>query len=251
MSSTRKKAPARTETVALVTCEHGGNRVPPAYAALFEGFAPLLDSHRGFDPGALETAKALARALDAPLLQSTVTRLLVDLNRETGHRKVFSEATRGLGTTERRRLLERYHAPYRDRVEQQVEDLLEIAPMVVHISSHSFTPVLDGRVRRLDVGLLYDPKRNREVEFCELWKAALERESPDLVVHRNRPYYGTSDGLTRTLRRRLPAPRYLGIELEVNQAFVEKPAEMRRLRGALSRSARDALTQFGGSPGRE
>ena len=28
---------------------------------------------------------------------------------------------------------------------------------VIHISSHSFTPELNGKVRRADVGLLYDP----------------------------------------------------------------------------------------------
>jgi predicted N-formylglutamate amidohydrolase len=30
----------------LLTCEHGGNRIPPAYRALFRGGAAVLASHR-------------------------------------------------------------------------------------------------------------------------------------------------------------------------------------------------------------
>lgn len=250
MTSTRDAPHIHLRQAVLVTCEHGGNRVPAAYANRFEGLGALLESHRGFDPGALATARALARCLDAPLLASTVTRLLVDLNREVGHRNVFSEATRGLDRRERQRLLERFHAPYRNRVVDEVRRLLESRPRVVHISSHSFTPVLDGRRRALDVGLLYDPERELELEFCGLWKRWLQREQAGLVVHRNRPYYGTSDGLTRTLRRQLPSDRYLGIELEVNQAFVDRPKVLRRLRVALATSARAALDELAGASAR-
>ena len=69
----------------LITCEHGGNRVPAPYRRLFRGRRALLDSHRGYDPGALVMARALAAAFTAPLVTSTVSRLLIDLNRSTGH----------------------------------------------------------------------------------------------------------------------------------------------------------------------
>ena len=44
----------------LVTCEHGGNRVPKEYRRLFAGWEPVLASHRGYDPGALTLARELA-----------------------------------------------------------------------------------------------------------------------------------------------------------------------------------------------
>ena len=91
---------------------------------------------------------------------------------------------------------------------------------VIHISSHSFTPVLDGEVRRADVGLLYDPRRRGEVELCARWKAALCAIAPALAVRRNYPYAGKGDGLTSYLRTRFPPGAYVGIELEVNQAIV-------------------------------
>lgn len=90
----------------------------------------------------------------------------------------------------------------------------------VHVSSHSFTPVLDGTVRRTDVGLLYDPSRPGEVALCARWKAALAALAPALVVRRNYPYQGKCDGLTAHLRRRFSPSSYVGVELEVNQRIV-------------------------------
>jgi predicted N-formylglutamate amidohydrolase len=90
---------------------------------------------------------------------------------------------------------------------------------VVHVAAHTFTPELDGVVRTADVGLLYDPARRGEHRLAAAWKAALSVAAPQLRVRRNYPYAGKGDGLTRELRLRFPAARYVGIELEVNQAL--------------------------------
>lgn len=201
----------------LVTCEHGGNRVPPRYRPLFAGFDALLESHRGFDPGALALARELAAALGAPLFFSTTSRLLIDLNRSTGHPKLYSEATRRAPTAVRREILEGHYLPYRDRVEAHIAAAVAGGNRVVHVSSHSFTPVLDGEVRNADVGLLYDPARAGEAELCRRWQACLEEAAPGLRVRRNYPYTGKSDGFTAYLRRSFPADAYLGVELEINQ----------------------------------
>jgi predicted N-formylglutamate amidohydrolase len=150
---------------------------------------------------------------------STTSRLLVELNRSPHHRQIFSEVTRALPLDERRKLLERYYFPYREGVETRVHDAADLKERVVHVSCHSFTPRLDGEERRADVGLLYDPKRAAEVDFCSAWQKALRSEDPRLVVRRNYPYRGYADGLTTSLRRRYPDPAYAGIELEVNQKY--------------------------------
>jgi predicted N-formylglutamate amidohydrolase len=201
----------------LVSCEHGGNRVPRAYRQLFKKHERLLASHRGYDPGALRTARELAAAFGAELVYSTTTRLLVELNRSAHHPRVFSEITRPLPVSERKRLLARYYFPYRERVEAQVRASFERGDRMLHLSSHTFTPSLDGVVRAADVGLLYDPRRGAELRFCEAWRRALRSAMPDLVVRRNYPYRGSDDGLTTHLRKRYPESTYLGIELEVNQ----------------------------------
>lgn len=104
----------------LLTCEHGGNEVPEEYRALFDGMEAALASHRGWDPGALSLARWLGRRLSAPVVASTVTRLLVDLNRSAHNPRVFSEATRRLSREERERLLARFHAPHRAEVAEAV-----------------------------------------------------------------------------------------------------------------------------------
>jgi predicted N-formylglutamate amidohydrolase len=201
----------------LITCEHGGNKIPPQYWPLFKKHRELLKTHRGYDPGALAMARDFAKAFDAELVYSTTSRLLVELNRSPRHPQVLSVATRGLPPDERERLLARYYWPYRNWVEAQVAAAVEAGTAVVHVSSHSFTPKLDGEVRRADIGLLYDPARARERELCLAWQDEIRRADADLTVRRNYPYRGTGDGLTAHLRRLHADRHYAGIELEVNQ----------------------------------
>lgn len=205
----------------VVTCEHGGARVPAAFRPLFLGADEVLASHRGWDPGSAPLARMMADALGAPLHVATLTRLLVDLNRSARHPRVFSEHTRDLPRAERMALLEAHHAPHREAVHRCVTRLSGAGAKVIHLAVHTFTPVLNGQVRRADVALLYDPARPSEREFCTQWAGTLSRLLPDLAVRRNQPYRGASDGLTTWLRSRHPDGRYLGLEIEVNQRLLD------------------------------
>lgn len=186
---------------------------------VFAGRGGLLASHRGWDPGSLELARALAAALGAPLVASTVSRLVVDLNRSRGHPRLFSEITRTLAAGERREILERYHLPHRGRVEALLAEAVTAGRVAVQLAVHTFTPVLDGVERRADVGLLFDPRRPRERAFADELRQALRAARPDLRVRRNYPYLGRADGLVTTLRRRFAEDEYLGLEIEVNQKW--------------------------------
>jgi predicted N-formylglutamate amidohydrolase len=165
-------------------------------------------------------ARALARDLRAPLVTSTVSRLVIDLNRSIGHPQLFSAATRGVPAAVREEIVAQYYRPYRAQAEYSVKQAVSRGLRVIHISSHSFTPALDGKVRNTDVGLLYHPSRHGEVELCARWKASLAAIAPELRVRRNYPYAGKGDGLTSHLRLRFPGSSYVGIELEVNQNIV-------------------------------
>ena len=154
--------------------------------------------------------------MEAPLVFSTVTRLLVDLNRSLGHRTLFSEFTEDLSRADRNDILRRHYFPFRHRVQSLVESSLERGQAVLHVSVHSFTPVFNGQTRNADVALLYDPSRSTERALANRWRAALASARPDLHVRRNYPYLGTADGLTTSLRRRFSSLEYAGIELETN-----------------------------------
>lgn len=205
----------------IFTCEHAGNDVPEAYRSLFADHGHLLPTHRGWDPGALLLAEEMVERFHAPLYFETTTRLLVDLNRSVGNPELHSEATRHLSLVERREILRTYYHPHRQKVDAAVAEIVAAGDRVVHIASHSFTPELNGHVRTANIGLLYDPARPGEVALSTEWLKAIRRIDPTLRLRRNYPYLGTNDGVTLVLRRKHPSERYVGIELELNQRYVE------------------------------
>lgn len=229
------------KTALLFTCEHGGNRIPAPYRMALRGAAALLDTHRGWDPGALELARKLARRFEAPLFACTVTRLVVDTNRSSGHPRRLSEYTRELPAVERARIVERYWEPHRREVATWVRGHLRRGRLVVQLSIHSFTPVWKGRRRDVDVGFLFDPRRPREAALADAWLEALRERDSSLVLRRNRPYRGDGDGLTTDLRTAL-GRRYVGLELEINQRFPRgAPERWKRLQRDVVESLATAL----------
>lgn len=224
----------------LITCEHGGNRIPSRYRDFFRGREDVLRTHRGYDIGALRTARELANRLSAPLLVSTISRLLIDLNRSPRHPQLYSEATRNAPSDIREEIYNRYYLPYRTKAETEIAQVIGHGLRVIHISCHSFTPELKGEVRNADVGLLYDPARPAEAELCRRWQKALKVYGANLKSRMNYPYAGTADGFTVYLRRRFPAERYVGIELEINQKHVlESGQHWKAVRGAIMEAFQD------------
>lgn len=227
----------------IVSCEHGGNRVPKEYAARFEGAADVLATHRGYDLGALEVARAFGRRLRVVPFTATTTRLVVDLNRSPKNRNVFSAYTRTLSPVERDAALAAHYWPYRRAVEDAVAGAVAAGDAALHVSTHSFTPELRGEVRKCDVGFLYDPRRRGEVRFVEAWYAALHAAAPELLLRRNYPYRGVSDALVTHLRRRYAARGYVGMELEINQRHVGS-AGWRALVAVLGSALQSAVAEL-------
>lgn len=227
----------------LVTCEHASNRVPEAYRCLFRGAGRALASHQGYDAGALELARTLASSLRAPLMTGTATRLLADLNRHASPDAALSEYSWQLSALARERMLNRWHAPYRDRAVRHLRTALAQDRTLIHVSCHSFTPKLGDVVRDADIGLLYDPRRPRERALAAAWRKALLKHDGTLRIRRNYPYRGVDDGLTRYLRRLAPDARYAGLEIEVNQRLV-RGRRWQRLRHAICEAAAAAVASI-------
>ncbi len=223
----------------IVSCEHGGNRVPPCFRKLFS--EALLSTHRGYDPGALALARDLAAASAAPLFYSTISRLLVELNRPPGHPQVFSVA---FPEATREALLRRYYFHYWKTVEARVA---QARGRVLHLSCHSFTPRLRGVRRTTDIGLLFDPARRLEARFAQAWLKALREHAPRMRVRNNDPYPGTHPSLVQSLREKFGAKRYVGIQIEVNQRFPRGGARRwKAVRGTLLASFQRALQNWSG-----
>ena len=202
----------------ILTCEHAGNNIPEKHLHLFEAQKTVLETHRGYDPGAFDLFRELSSLSDFKAFHLE-SRLLIEVNRSLHHPALFSEFTGHLSNSEKEILIKKYYLPYRNLVEAGINQYIKKGEEVLHFSVHSFTPELNGNIRNTDIGLLYDPARPSEKEFCERFKKGMKFLKPGLKVRFNYPYLGIADGFTTYLRKKFPQG-YSGIELEVNQKYV-------------------------------
>jgi predicted N-formylglutamate amidohydrolase len=207
----------------LITCEHGGNKIPNEYDTNFAEHQALLQTHRGWDLGALELFRKYEKAVADAAFFSETSRLLVELNRSKHHQNFFSAQTKTLPESIKKEIVEKHYEPYRTEVENKIRSFIAGKHSVLHLSVHSFTPELNGEIRNADISLLYDPQRKKEREFCAAWKKLLTEKG--CKVRFNYPYRGTADGFTTYLRKQFPDEKYAGIELEVNQKFPQQELE--------------------------
>ena len=215
----------------VLSCEHASHRIPAAYRHLFRAYPDLLISHRGWDPGALECATRLAKQLHMSLIKGTCNRLVVDLNRSLHHRQVFSEFTRPLPKTVRQAIIDSIYHPYREQLRQTIARRIAEHGFVLHLSLHSFSPVMKGSPRRADIGLLYDPRRKFEKAIAARLQLHLTALNPGLKIRRNYPYRGAADGATTQCRRDFSGRVYAGVEIEINQKYplADNRSQWRRL----------------------
>ena len=205
----------------MLTCEHASNRLPTAFKKAVP--ADVLKTHRAYDIGAVQVFRKLVRfAKPEFCCEGKFSRLFVDLNRTITNKSAFSEyyeafETRDKAAAEKvKAQATAYWKEYRDNVEKFV--VSNKGTEIVHLGIHSFTPVLNGKVRSTDIGILYDSSRPQERAYANVIKDEIKRLYPAMKVRFNYPYKGTSDGLTTTLRKKF-GPRYVGIEIEINQKF--------------------------------
>lgn len=228
----------------ILTCEHAGNEIPDQYLKYFSGAGEVLETHRGYDPGALDLFDSLT-ALSIFSQPYMISRLLVEPNRSLSHPQLLSEFTSPLREAEKEEILDEFYLPYRSFMEGIIGDYISAGKEVLHISVHTFTPELNGEVRKADIGLLFDPARKAETDFCKDFQNKLLEQDNDLNVRFNYPYLGVDDGFTTYLREKFPQ-KYLGIELEVNQIFVQDNKMQKRLKNVIFEALSETLNSAEG-----
>ena len=226
----------------LITCEHAGNFVPSNYRYLFLGNEAILDTHRGIDIGAMPIAEFLADSLKLPLYVNMVSRLLIDSNRSKFNPELYSEFSKTLDPVVKKFLMKKYYTAYRQQVYEWIKDHAKKTDSVVHISMHTFTPVLKGEVRTADIGILYDESREPESKISKQLMRELGIFAPQFVTKPNYPYLGTADGFTTYLRKEFRAQNYSGIEIEVNNKHHGKP-EMDEIKKALLSAMKSVMSE--------
>lgn len=223
----------------ILTCEHGGNTIPRDYQKYFEDNEHILQSHRGFDLGALDIFNIIEPLAEYSNYSKT-SRLLIELNRSLQHKNLFSEFTKELTESDRDSIIKKYYLPYRSAVEAEIRRFITNNETVIHISIHSFTPVFNAIQRSCDFGILYDSSKQSEKLWASQLKDYLKAENSNLNIRYNYPYLGKADGFTTYLRQQFPN-NYLGIELEINQKFSIQNQMPLSIKNALFQAIKKAL----------
>ncbi|MEP2773379.1 MAG: N-formylglutamate amidohydrolase [Fulvivirga sp.] len=206
----------------IITCEHADNYIPKDFKLLFAGYESVLDSHLGWDPGSFTVAKLMVKEFKCPIFFQKISRLLVEVNRSVDHPQLFSKYVQKLDTSVKSMLLEKYYYSYRNSVEDKIAGWIHEGFDVIHISVHSFTPVLNDIERKVEIGLLFDDQRPAELAFNNQWKDLLQEQMPALTIMHNVPYHGADDGFTTYLRKKYTS-NYIGTEIEISQKFADTP----------------------------
>lgn len=149
--------------VYVLTCDHASNFLPPEFGTL--GLPQSeLERHIAWDPGALPVASKMAAALDATLIETCISRLVLDCNRPLDAPDlvpVVSEETvipgnEGLSPQQRKERIARCWRPFHNTIDEVIEERLSRGLETRLVSVHSYTPVYKGTARPWQIGIIHD-----------------------------------------------------------------------------------------------
>ena len=224
----------------VIVCEHASNKVPPVLNGLGVS-ADVLQSHVAWDIGAAVLARDVSRRLDAQCILAPYSRLVYDCNRDSGADDAVPvrsggfaiPGNEGLSSTDVSGRQQAYSEPFHECVSAALD---EAGPSAALVTVHSFTPLLNGLRRRLDVGVIHD-----EDETLAQALMACAEEMAGSDVRLNEPYCA-DDGVTHTLRKHGVARELPNVMIEVRNDHLSSAVDVRVWGERLSRWINAALS---------
>jgi predicted N-formylglutamate amidohydrolase len=181
----------------VIACDHASNLIPPfVNNGSLDLPAGDMGRHIAYDVGAKGVSLALGALLDAPVICSNFSRLVIDPNRGENDPTLLMKlydgtiipANRHADAAEKERRLDACYRPYHNAL----ADLLQTRSEAALLTLHSFTPQLAGRPKRpWHVGILHADDRR----LCDPLLELLQQDQ-SLCVGRNEPYGGHLPGDT-------------------------------------------------------
>ncbi len=200
----------------LIVCDHASNHMPAEFGGLGLEAADLA-RHIAWDPGALGVSRRMSDNLDAPLVRSNASRLLIDCNRPLDAHDLItpmSETTIipgnvGLSPSQRQERIERFYDPFHALIDDTLQPRLANAIRPGFIAVHSFNPVYRGVRRPWEVGIIHD-----EDSAWALGMVDLLRAQTNFTVGVNEPY-SPADRVYFTLERHARSRSLPAVMIEV------------------------------------
>lgn len=212
----------------ILTCEHAKPQIP--FGIKKKLFIPknILNSHRGYDKGALFLVQFMQRISFVKGFYFPISRLAIDANRRLDSKNSFSIFSKELSAVDKKTLQLQYKK-YRSQVDSCIARQKNSGPLYI-FSVHSFTGTLNGKRRNTDLGLLFRPQNKKEFELAKLIKIELNKEWPTLKVHFNLPYRGHTDCfLNDILDKHGRHKNVNGVFIEMNQRTFNNSKKIQKL----------------------
>ena len=174
----------------VFTCDHASNFLPAEYGTLGLA-APELTRHIAWDPGALPVAQILSERLGAPLVETCISRLVLDCNRPLDAPDLISPVSEttaipgneGLSAADRQARIDRCWKPFHETIDRLIETRAARGLETRLVSVHSFTPVYKGVDRPWHIGIIHDDDARLSAPLI----AALQQQG-GFTVGANQPY---------------------------------------------------------------
>ena len=225
----------------VIVVDHASRRIPRALSDL--GLpAAELQRHIAWDIGALEVARRMAAALDAPLVAQNYSRLVIDCNRDpsaatsipTVGEAIEIPGNKGLRADEVAARRAEIFDPYHAHVRALLDERAAAGRPTILVAQHSMTDIFKGVRRKMHAAVLY----NRDRRFAGLVLDMLRRE-PGLIVADNEPYF-VSDETDYTIPRHGEERGLPHVEIEIRQDLVSDDAGQAAWARRITRALRDA-----------
>jgi predicted N-formylglutamate amidohydrolase len=210
----------------VLVCDHASNRIPEPYGDLGLNRLQRL-MHIAWDPGALAVALQLADLLDAPLVHSTVSRLVIDCNRAanavdlcpTVSERTAIPGNASVSAEDRAHRIAAYHAPFHDTIDALLGARAAAGLETILVTIHSFTPVYKDVPRPWPIGLIHatDP------QFTAALRDALAADEAALNIGWNEPY-SALNGVTYTLEHHGDGRGLQATMIEIRHDEILEPA---------------------------
>lgn len=209
-----------------IVVDHASNRIPQRLGDL--GLSPAdRIRHIAWDPGALGVSLRLSELLDAPVVHSTVSRLVIDCNRDLDAPDlipVVSESTEipgnaAVSEADRFWRISNAHAPFHSAIDRLLEAREAAGLDTILVCMHSFTPVYKSVQRPWPIGLIHA----RDATYTRALEAELRADTPGLDVGWNEPY-SALNGVTYTLEHHGDGRGLVATMIEIRHDEILEPS---------------------------
>lgn len=229
----------------VIVCDHASNHIPREFGGLGLETSDLT-RHIAWDPGALGVAKVMSDCLNAPLVRSRASRLLIDCNRPLDAHDLIvtlSEVTKipgndNLSEAQRLERVQLFYEPFHTAIESVIAPRFASGKRPGFIAMHSFNPTYRGVQRPWEIGIIHDEDAQWALGMVERL-----RSETGYTVGVNEPY-SPRDRVYHTLDRHARSRGLPAVMIEIRNDEIHSEKQQTLWGELLSRVAKSAFEEL-------